>query len=363
MNCHLMMVWIVLLWSLLLGKIASCRPTNKDFNIMIAGGNFFNDTSFLELSNVELVPPFWENFVCEKPMNLPNRLDGAIGGLIGEKPVICGGLKTHNDEDYGFTQTIESECYQKSNDEWNAHHNLNCPRWGASSVMVNKDAMWIFGGNTDTESPEECKDVSKTSEVYKSNNGGSFELATNLPESMVYSCAVNIDENHIFIVNGFDQNYEGFSRAYIVDVSTEPFSFQPLPHLEKVRSQAACGIISYPSTEENGNSVAIIVAGGGYGNSSKTTEIYKLSNNINYDGTWETGPVLPRGFSNGCHISSNIDDLILIGGFDEFGNVRSDMITYNRISEEFETLPAKLNTPRYACTAMRIQNSGECVKK
>ena len=83
---------------------------------------------------------------------------------------------------------------------------------------------------------------------------------------------------------------------------------------------------------------------------------------MNYDGTWETGPSLPRGFSNGCHVSSTIDGLILIGGFDEFGNVRSDLMTYNRVFEQFETLPAKLSTPRYACTATRIPNNGECVK-
>ena len=57
-----------------------------------------------------------------------------------------------------------------------------------------------------------------------------------------------------------------------------------------------------------------------------------------------------------------MDDLILIGGFDESGNVRSDLIHYNRLSKEFETLPAKLSTPRYGCSAVKKTNTGECVQ-
>ena len=368
MDIYFTLVCIVLVWSGFNGRIASCmyipnsfNQQTTNFNILVAGGNYYNDTWFSELADVELVNLFWENSACENPTDLPHKLDGAISGIIDEKPVICGGLKTHVSDENGFEQTIESGCYQGGNNEWSSHQSLKCPRWGASSVMLDKDSMWVFGGNTNMESSEECKDVGKSSEEYKSNLG-KFELSVSLPEPMVYSCAVNIDESHIFIVNGFDQNYEGFSRSYIVDITEKPFSFHELPHLEKVRSQAGCGIISYSSAEEDENDIAIVVAGGGYGNASKTTEIYKLSNDLYSKGTWEAGPILPRGYSNGCHISSIKNDLTLIGGFDESGTVQSDLITYNSISKEFETSPVKLRTPRYGCSAMKVTNNGQCVK-
>ena len=368
MDLYLMLIWIILVWSGFHGRIASCmyipnllHQPNTDFNILIAGGNYYNDTWFSELADVEFVNPLLEKSVCENPIDLPHKLDGPVRGIIDEKPVICGGLKTRISDENGFEQTIESGCYQGSNDEWSSYHSLKCPRWGASSLMLDQDTMWTFGGNTNTESSDECKDVAKSSEVYKPYSG-KFELGVTLPEPMVYSCSVKIDENRVFIVNGYDQNYDGFSRSYIVDTSKKPFSFHQLPHLEKVRSQAACGIISYHSAQKSENDVAIIVAGGGYGNSSKTTEIYKLSNDLHEGGTWETGPSLPRGFSNGCHVSSHVNDLLLIGGFDESGDVRSDIITYNKESEEFELSSVQLKTPRYGCTAIKIPNTGECVK-
>ena len=372
MKLYLIVMWK--LWSLLFEGQVSCmyipsdQPNDEDanFNILVAGGNYFNDTWFSELSDVEIVNPFWENSTCQKPSSLPDSLDGPIIGNIGDVAVICGGLKSQFSEEYGFEQTIESNCQQLQQNEWQAQENgLNCPRWGATSVMINKETMWVLGGNTDTSSSDECLDAATSSEIFKSNDLGGFEASVTLPEQMVYHCSARIDEHRIFLVNGYDENYEGISHAYIVDTSLEPFRFNALPPLNKVRSQAACGIIRYSSatTVEGENNLAIIVAGGGFGNTSKTTDIYRLPNDLATDhSTWETGPNLPRGFSNGCQINSEVDNLILIGGFDESGNVRSDLLHYSSILEQFETLPAKLNTPRYGCSAVKMKNTGECIQ-
>jgi hypothetical protein len=372
MKLNLIVMWK--LWSLIYGGQVSCMyipsdPSNDedaDFNILVAGGNYFNDTWFSELSDVEIVNPFLENSTCQKPSSLPDSLDGPIIGNIGDVAVVCGGLKTKNSDEYGFEQTIESNCQQLQQNEWQAQQNsLNCPRWGASSVMINKDTMWVLGGNTDTSSSDECIDAAKSSEIFRSNELGEFEASVTLPEQMVYHCSARIDEHRIFVVNGYDENYEGISHAYIVDTSIEPFRFNALPSLNKVRSQAACGIITYSSatTNESENNLAIIVAGGGYGNTSKTTDIYRLPNDLTAEpNTWETGPILPRGFSNGCQINSDVNNLILIGGFDESGNVRSDLLHYNSHLQQFETLPVKLNTPRYGCSAVKMKNTGECVQ-
>ena len=98
MKLSLIITWRLL--SLFLEETVSCmyipsHTSDKGFNIVVGGGNFFNDTWFSELSDVELINPFWKNSVCEKPGSLPHKLDGLIGGNIGDKPIICGGLK-HN---------------------------------------------------------------------------------------------------------------------------------------------------------------------------------------------------------------------------------------------------------------------------
>ena len=367
MKLHLIIIWR--LCSMLIEETVSCMPfpglkdfVDNEFNIVVAGGNFFNDTSFSELSDVEYVTPFWKDSLCTKPNRMPSNLDGTVSGHVEGQPMVCGGLKSESSDENGFEQTVERDCHSLKGNEWELQTGgLRCPRWGASSLMLDKDKMWVVGGNPDSSSSEECLDAPTSSEIFNSNLG-EFELTETLPEPMIYHCTARIDENHIFMVNGYDENYEGISHAYVVDTSTKPMTFMPLPSLNKVRSQAACGIITYTSDTENENNLAIVVAGGGFGNDSRSTEIYKLSDTYDTENTWEPGPILPRGFANGCQINSDVNGLILIGGFDEFGNVRSDLIQYNSNSEQFETLPGRLNTPRYGCTAVRIQNTGECVK-
>ena len=222
--------------------------------------------------------------------------------------------------------------------------------------MLNEGHMWVIGGNTDSSSSDKCLDTATSSEILKSNST-EFEMSVILPEPMVYHCMVKIDENTIFIINGYDPYHEGISRAYVVDISTEPFTFVALPSLKKGRSNAACGIITYE------NELTIVVAGGGFGPTSRTTEIYKLSNIYEPHKHWESGPLLPRGFSNGCLINSELNDLVMIGGFDEHGKVQPDLIYYNSNSEQFETLPSKLRTPRYGCTAIKMLDSGDCMEK
>ena len=249
MKLSLIITWRLL--SLFLEETVSCmyipsHTSDKGFNIVVGGGNFFNDTWFSELSDVELINPFWKNSVCEKPGSLPHKLDGLIGGNIGDKPIICGGLKTQSSDENGFEQTIVDDCHHLNSNEWSVHSHLKCPRWGAKSVMINKETMWVLGGNTDASSSDECVDAATSSEIYKSSHVA-FEFSVALPEQMAYHCTARIDEHHIFVVNGYDQNYEGNSHAYIVDTSIEPFTFKPLPHLNKVRSEAACGCLLYTS--------------------------------------------------------------------------------------------------------------------
>ena len=363
MRPHFIIIWR--LCSLLFEETVSCRSVparhnllERRLNILVAGGNFFNDTSFSELAEVELIDPTGDNSKCQQPKSLPSKLDGSIASIVNGNSVICGGLKTGYTKENLFAQTVERVCYHFHNDEWETFSTgLYCPRWGASSVMLNSVQSWVIGGNPGNNlSSEECSDTATSSEILKTEHG-SFELSVPLPEKMIYHCTVRIDDSRVFIVNGYDENYEGISNAYIVDTSSSPFTFTEMSSLTHARSQAACGIISYQ------NSLAIVVAGGGFGHTTQTTEVYRISNGDDASNTWEPGPALPRGFSNGCHINDGINNLALIGGFDEVGNVRDDMLGYNPSSEQFEVLPGRLRTPRYGCTAVQLDYNTSCVKR
>ena len=340
----------------------STNNEHEGINIMVLGGNYFNDTWFSELSDVELLDPFWSNSRCAKPQNIPFDVDGMISINVKDQPIICGGLQLQFNETHEFERKVSNDCHKLDNNEWNlVNSTLTCPRWGASSVILNNGTVWVLGGNPDSSSSEECLGTAASSEIYNSNKE-EFEISAILPEPMVYHCTVKLDEDHIFVVNGYDENYEGVSHAYIVDISIEPFTFTPLPSLNKVRSEAACGLIKYQTTTKNQNDLAIVVAGGGFGETSTSTEIYRWSNNSNSLNVWEPGPVLPRGFANGCQVNSEVDHFILIGGFDEDGAIQSDLIHYNTNSERFEILPTRLNIPRYGCTAVSLKNTGDCVR-
>jgi len=284
-----------------------------------------------------------------------------VDGNIDGKPLFCGGLRSQISKDGGFQQNVVKNCYYFDQNSWKSSYPLSCPRWGASSIRLSERKTWVLGGNPDRSLAEECLETATSSEILTAD--GSYTLSFPLPEPMVYHCAAKINESHVFIVNGFDENYEGISRAYVADISAEPFTFTQLPPLRKGRSEAACGVITLSNPSQNESHLAIIVAGGGYGKTTKTTEVYKLTNPFDSENIWETGPVLPRGFVNGCHINSDLNSFILIGGFDDLGKLRSDMVQYNSNSEEFEILPARLSTPRYGCSAIKVQNNGECLKR
>ena len=123
MRPHFIIIWR--LCSLLFEETVSCRSVparhnllERRLNILVAGGNFFNDTSFSELAEVELINPMGDISMCQQPKSLPSKLDGSIASIVNGKSVICGGLKTGYDKENRFAQTVERVCYRLYDGEW-----------------------------------------------------------------------------------------------------------------------------------------------------------------------------------------------------------------------------------------------------
>ena len=83
---------------------------------------------------IDLINP---NIKCDNLQDLPVELDLAFGGLLENRPIICGG---HSN------LTYETNCYEIGTNEIIAE--LNQPRCCGANMVLNEDTLWISGGST-----------------------------------------------------------------------------------------------------------------------------------------------------------------------------------------------------------------------
>ena len=309
----------------------------ETFKILAVAGKLDKDGYNLT-SDVELINPFVLNSNCTKPANYPLK----TSDITGRGGIICGG---------GFENTF-NDCFEYSyqNQTWLSVGRLNDQRYGASSVFLNGN-YWITGGGL-----LNGRLSLVTSEMLKGKHSP-FIRSSDLPEQMRHHCMSVVNDTHVFIAGG-DWSWKS---TYLVDISVEPFIFNKLPPMMESRSGAACGTIVWPylsSFSIRTNDFLVIVAGGqSYGStdSSTTSEFYSPLANV-----WVSGPILPRGFINGGYFTTRQFSLVMVGGKDENGNERSDVMALGSVMGRIEFLPGKLKTPREAFAAIEIITDEEC---
>ena len=79
--------------------------------------------------------------VCENDLpDFPMKMSYATGGLIGGKPVVCGGL----DDDFERSE----QCYVLENNKWTFLAEMISQRSSSSSVVTpDGNSLFITGGN------------------------------------------------------------------------------------------------------------------------------------------------------------------------------------------------------------------------
>ena len=87
----------------------------------------------------------------------------------------------------------------------------------------------------------------------------------------------------------------------------------------------------------------------------KDSEIFDIEDN-----RWYTGPTLPRGFMSGGSASLGDGSMLLVGGGDEFYNIKSDVIRLNPSSMEFVTMEEELETARGSFGMAVLLDNEEC---
>ena len=309
----------------------------------VGGGHYTSD--------VEKVDPNKKSSKCEKPMRYPTAINWNTAQAFPDQLVLsCGGSNGHQDP---------KSCYEYNPiySNWSYATDMIYDRRWTSSVLLNDDELWLVGGNVPS-----CQ----TTEIYDRKTK-SFRRGPDTPVQIYRHCITKLNATHVFIGGGrsIDQSWY-YDTSFLVDIREEPFVFNMLPKMDKSRWGAGCGVIRFDSKNGNMNQgyttssskQLIIMAGGGdhdkdvAGNARRDSEIFNIEEN-----SWSTGPMIPRAFMNGGSASLGDGSIVLVGGYDENFNSKSDIIRLNPSLMEFETMSGEIEIARvYFGMAVLLDN-------
>ena len=119
----------------------------------------------------------------------------AMGGIINETPVICGGYKKYKNEgDEDFNYEDHDSCVIFGDSK--TFIKMNKKRTSAFSLILNETTLLIMGGADGSTSNFHSSTELITLNAATSVNGPS------LPKGLVGSCAVKYNETHIYLTGG-----------------------------------------------------------------------------------------------------------------------------------------------------------------
>ena len=216
-----------------------------------------------------------EDTGCEEVGDFPLQLRYAVGGLLGDHPVVCGGF------DLG-TNIASNKCYKlDETKQYTEFATMQKPRYHAG-IIPHEKGLWITGGENDY-----APRTTTTEFILASGNS---TRGPDLPSGLMKHAMSKLNSSTSMIIEG--NSYE----TWYFDHNTELFSEGP--RLLEKRSGHTAGLIKDSVyTEEQ----RILVAGGRPGPDLPSVE-WLVS------GTWE------QGNSNHVNTSQNILPKILAKG-------------------------------------------------
>jgi len=300
----------------------------ESLKLLVVGGI---DNSGMFLVDVEFINPFSSSNSCEKkpdyPINPSNPYPKAYDN--------CG-------SGYMFTGGVyRNDTYELVNNEWVDRGRLAYERYRATCGTLSNGSFIVVGG---IDSNGENYMAYKSHEI-KADSDSPFETLQDLPEEMDAHCMAKINDTHFFIAgSSFTEN-----TAYLIDTQENDFIYTKLPLMNEYRYGAACG--SWID-EESGDQL-LIVAGGNY-DAADTSEIFSMKK---YE--WVNGPYLPYKVEGGGYFSDQQNPLIMVGGMNGFLK-ESSLMAYQKETDSFEILPAKLKIGRWRLAATGVYDNEDC---
>ncbi len=244
---------------------------------------------------------------------------GATGGLLfGSIPLICGG------ENEGDNVLDTCRIFMSEDGQWHHAGKLSMPRVFASSVVMDKNTLWVTGGigiNEDTSLSSEFLSL-----VEKVPGSKRLEVESTpgpkLPAMAYGHCLIKISPTVALMTGGepYNDPQHDFTFSYFL------FTFGPTlleeHHLKDIVVTSGSGPVMTIGRRNHGcgmvNDNLVVVAGGKAGSVESyldSTEFWRLGSP-----GWIKGPKLPDkiGFATGV-TNQDASAFLLVGGINHEG--------------------------------------------
>ena len=186
---------------------------------------------------------------CTSVQNFPTAVDSAMGGLLNNQLVICGGTTT------GDYRGATNKCQRLGNNgQWSPFGagQKVARYWGASATVQiqGEDFLWITGVE------DSSGHTMKSTELLSSS--GSVIAGRDLPEARRSHCMLVIN-NHVLVIGGVSSSDIG--RSVIIFDSSNDFSHEEGASMMYKRFDHACSTMV--SFAHEGRTVAVVAGGDG----------------------------------------------------------------------------------------------------
>lgn len=236
--------------------------------------------------------------------SLPVALRSPIGGLVGDKLIVCGGSPS--------PRQVSRKCYQlvPRGKKWQEIASMHDERYLAASALTPDGNLWVTGGGGDHGRSD--------SEIFED---GQWVPGPSLPRNASQHCFVKISD-HQYLLTGGHLAGGGIGTSHIYDWKANKWS--RVNDMIKSRFGAACFLCP-------GEDNSVVVAVGG--RKERSTEYFNLDTLM-----WTMGPILPLQayYPYGVMAAGNRN--FVFGGHDSLNN-----LTISDIFELQETIVTSIS--------------------
>ena len=235
---------------------------------MVIGGDGHKKTEVIDLSD--------SSVRCTSTFGkLKKERRNAMGGLINETPILCGGQDSNGDRYdscivFGHTKT--SIIKMKG-----PYMHSTGKRSNAASVVLNDTTLWLLGGVN-------YRGKLSTTEFIKLDNTATSVVGPALPHVLQGGCAVKYNNTHIYLIGGYTSDYE--DRVLIYNTILD--SWTRAPRLNIARDDHGCAVLHH-----EGESWIIVI--GGYKNGYGQTSVEVLDPNNGFP-KWVQGENIKKTY-------------------------------------------------------------------
>lgn len=280
--------------------------------ILVVGGWGY-DRDVLRTS---IVNPFQKSPGC----NTNDIIEPSSDEKLGSDPMVTNGKYVCTFDKcftFGYNPDIGHLKYWQYVDlkiPWNFYI------WYGSASVVTSEYWWITSGWINEPS---------RNTIILRRNETNFVPGPEFPQIKYAHCMAAINYTTVFVAGN---SYGGGCQdSYFIDTSADPFKFGTKKKLNRCRSGAGCGMLSYYRGEKQ----VPIIAGGDFDGDKISTEVFDMKKQ-----EWVMGPKLRRPFSDGGYVSIDNHFLLLGGRF--YDKKFKNIMGYNDVTQEFEILESEL---------------------